>query len=210
VNPVPHMLGIFAKAPVPGRVKTRLAADIGEGPAAEWYARAIEAVFRTTDALSVPVQRVLFFDPPDAEASFADMEHVPDMRVPQTSGDLGARMHKAFGWCFAHGARAVALIGTDAPTLPASLIDAAWSGLERADVVLGPATDGGYYLIALHEPRPRLFSNMPWSTNVVLDATVARAEQAELRVHQLATWQDVDTAADLAALGAEWAPKPSK
>ena len=198
------MLGIFAKAPVPGRVKTRLAADIGAEEAADWYARAIRVVFQRSAKAWRGAERVLFFDPPDAEAVFAAMPCVPQQRVAQVPGDLGARMCAAFDYCFERGADRPVLIGSDAPTLPMERVGKAWQALAANDLVLGPATDGGYYLIGLRRRCPELFADVAWSTDTVLDTTQARAARSGLTTHLLDVWSDVDTGADLEALGPEW------
>lgn len=198
------MLGIFAKAPVPGRVKTRLAAAVGPERAARWYARAVGTVFRRTRAAWPDVERVLFYDPPDAEATFAHMPDVPAHRRAQRGPDLGARMAAALEYCLAAGAERPVLIGTDAPTMPMARLGDAWTALGSHDVVLGPTADGGYYLIGLRHLEPALFADIAWSTDRVLTATLARAAKLGCSVAQLEPWFDVDTADDLVRLGADW------
>jgi rSAM/selenodomain-associated transferase 1 len=120
-------------------------------------------------------------------------------------------MAAAFEWAFAQGARRVVLVGTDVPELAAGHLDEAISALARHDVVLGPATDGGYYLIALRKPVPALFSAMEWSTPGVFAETKKRAEEGGLAVHVLPALSDIDTIEDVRrdwpSLKA-WLPQP--
>jgi rSAM/selenodomain-associated transferase 1 len=116
----------------------------------------------------------------------------------QAAGDLGERMQAAFAAAFAAGSRRVAIIGTDCPGLRESHLTQAIALLDSYDVVLGPATDGGYYLLGLRELQPELFQNKEWSTATVLSDTVADAERLGLRVALLTELHDVDTADDLA------------
>lgn len=197
-------LGIFAKAPVAGQVKTRLAIDIGAAAAATWYAQSLRVIFTRTRAAWPEVERILFFDPPDAESAFDVFPAAPAHRVAQVGEDLGARMAAAFQYCFAQGAHGAVLIGSDAPTLPHAYLTEAWHALSTCDVVLGPAEDGGYYLIGLRAVQPALFTAVEWSTPTVLDVTMRRARALGLATHSVPEWFDVDTVHDLARLPAEW------
>ena len=120
---------------------------------------------------------------------------------PQPAGDLGHRMAAAFAEAFARGARRVAIIGTDVPWVSRDTVAEALAALDRDDVTLGPARDGGYYLRRPPRARPGLFADIAWSTAHVLPATLARARALGLRVHQLQPLTDLDTIADLRA---EW------
>ena len=201
-------LGIFAKAPVPGQVKTRLATTIGPDAAAQWYTQSLHVVFQRTAAAWPKVERVLFYDPPGAESAFDVFAAVPVHQTPQQGQNLGVRMAAALQYCFNYGMERVVLIGTDAPTVPMERLGEAWDALQDADVVVGPATDGGYYLIATRAPQPQLFEGIAWSTDAVLSATLARAADRDLRVQLLPEWFDVDTAEDLAALPPNWNAVP--
>ncbi len=193
-----------------GQVKTRLAADIGPEAAAALYQRFLHVIFQRTDVGWTRGPRVLFVDPPDAAGVFAAMPHAPACQVPQSGPDLGARMAAAFAYCFGGGADRVVLIGTDAPSMPMAHAEAAWEALAEHDVVLGPATDGGYYLIALRATQPALFQDVPWSTSRVLETTLHRAAELRLAVHLLPEWFDVDTVEDLAALQPGWDEEPAR
>jgi rSAM/selenodomain-associated transferase 1 len=189
-----RVLGLFAKRPEPGQVKTRLAA----ATSAAWAARLAAAFLRDTieRLSSVDAQRFLVFDPPDAAPFFTELVRDRFTLVPQESGDLGQRMSGFLQDQFRRGATAVVLVGIDSPTLPVECLERAFEALERAHVVLGPATDGGYYLIGCAPPLPPLFAGVRWSTPHVLGDTVARLPAPGSRVEVLAPWYDVDTLDD--------------
>jgi hypothetical protein len=192
---------VFVKYPEPGTVKTRLMPALGAETAAELYRALCEEVLQATVPRPGEYERLVFFAPP--EAAVAVRAWLPGVRVfPQAGADLGARMAAAFARAFERGAERVALIGTDAPAVSRQTVLDALAALDDADVVLGPAEDGGYYLLALGRPRPELFEGVSWSTATVLDETVARAEGAGLRSRLLARLGDIDTLEDLRA---QWA-----
>src|SRR5262249_5819617 len=190
-------LGVFAKRPAPGAVKTRLAAETSP----EWAA-AVAAAF-LHDVLgrlaAVEARRVLAFAPPDALPYFAEAARGRFSLTPQGDGDLGRRMAAFFQEQFAAGADRVVLVGTDSPTLPAARVEEAFADLRHADVVLGPATDGGYYLIGCARPVPALFEGVAWGGPRVLLESVGRLPAA-CRLALLPPWYDVDTLADWFAL----------
>lgn len=202
--PSVHLV-VVTKAPIPGRVKTRLTPPLSAAEAAQ-VARAL-----LEDTLSrvgrIPHTRlVVAVEPPEA---------VPFMRriapgaevVPQAAGDLGARMSAIVADRFARGASAVILIGSDHPILARAEIDQAVSWLQDGGdhLAIGPAEDGGYYLIGLTRPHPELFSRIPWSGPTVLQETLARARGANLQVLRLSAGRDVDTIEDLVRLQHELA-----
>jgi uncharacterized protein len=194
------VLLVFLKEPRPGAVKSRLAARIGPEHAAAVYRAMAEGQIRHTAPRTGEYERILLFDPPDAGPRLA--ERWPgEALAPQADGDLGQRMARAFAEAFAGGARRVALIGTDVPALAFEDVRDALDSLDGHDVAIGPATDGGYYLIALKGPHPELFEGIGWSGPDVLAHTLDRASQRDLSVRVLRTIGDVDTAEDLAA---EW------
>jgi rSAM/selenodomain-associated transferase 2/rSAM/selenodomain-associated transferase 1 len=119
---------------------------------------------------------------------------------PQQGRDLGERMDRAFRRAFREGAEAVILVGTDAPGLTPSMMKEGFRALEGADVVLGPAKDGGYTLIGLSAPRPELFRSIPWGTSEVLKETLAAVRASGLRARLLPELEDVDRPEDLALL----------
>jgi hypothetical protein len=191
---VSDALIVFLKHPTPGRVKTRLAACLGEADAASLYRAIAEELMRRTRSRTF---RRLAFHAPDATREAMD-EWMPgeDWHV-QSGADLGERMHRAFETAFATGARRVAIVGSDLPRLGEPEVRGALDALAGADVVVGPARDGGYYLLALKRPEPGLFTGIAWSTDTVLQATLERARSLGLSVQLLETRSDVDTAADV-------------
>lgn len=194
-------LGVFLKRPDPGAVKTRLARTIGDAAACELYRQLVADTLEWASAL--PRQRlVVFFSPDDAAKDCAALlpAGADAELVPQRSGHLGARMSAAFDELLRDGCERAALIGTDCPLLDRATVEQSYRNLARHDLVLGPADDGGYYLIALRRPRPALFRRVPWSTPAVLSRTLSRSLSAGLRHHLLPALSDVDTAADLAPL----------
>jgi len=191
---------VFLKHPEAGRVKTRLAPALGVEIAAALYRVLCEEALRATAPRPGEYERLVFFAPPEAAESVrAWLPGVP--LLPQLGGDLGARMGAAFARAFDRGAERVAIVGTDSPAVSRATVSDALDALDEADVVVGPAEDGGYYLLALGQPRAELFEGVAWSTPAVLDETLARAATGGLRVRQLARLRDIDTWADLRA---EW------
>ena len=184
------MFCVFAKDPTRG--KQRLVPAVGvEGAAA--LARAFLA-----DTLAlVPAQRHLW----------ADGEVPGEIHARQEGRDLGARILHALRSELSAGARSVVVVGTDAPTLPRRLLEEAVERLDggACDLVLGPAADGGYYLVGATGAGvlPSLFLDIPWSSERVLRVTLTRAYAAGLRVHLLPWWYDVDTPEDLRLLRAD-------
>ncbi len=189
-------LVVFVKEPRPGGVKTRLAAAVGPDAAAELYRALAESVLEATTPVPGEYERLVFFDPP--EARHALREWLPGVSLrAQARGELGERLADAFARAFGRGATRVAIVGSDAPGLTRETALQALEALTEADVVLGPAEDGGYYLIALRAPHPELVRGIDWSTPAVLRQTLERAAAAGLGVRQLEPLRDVDTLEDL-------------
>jgi rSAM/selenodomain-associated transferase 1 len=190
-------LAVFLKAPRPGTVKTRLAAQIGDRQALRLY-RVL--VVRTLAAVrDAGLEATVWFTPTDAVGEMRHWlgEHW-DFR-PQASGDLGARLAAAElavtrgrGWL---------AIGADCPRLDAELLRVATAVIARDEVALGPSRDGGYYLIGGRTPLPPLFEGIPWSTSGVLAETRARLARAGVPWRELPLLRDVDTADDARAEG---------
>lgn len=187
-----HLL-IFARYPELGRVKTRLAAGLGAERALTIYRQLLGHT--ETVVAPLPVERTLWLaaSPP---VGAAPLWPGTAQRLQPEVPDLGQRMSHAFDAAFAVGARRVVIIGTDCPGLSTALLRAAYHALHTTDVVLGPATDGGYYLLGLRGPQPALFQGISWSTDTVRRDTLATAHRQGLSVRELPTLQDVDTAQD--------------
>ena len=194
-TPEGRVLLVFAKLPEPGRVKTRLARTMGDRAAARIYSTIARSVVRSVRG--GPYEVVVCYDPPDRGAEverWLDMEGIH--LWPQGSGDLGARMAGAFERAFEQ-AREVCIIGTDAPDVDRSLVTTAFAQLDGAPMVLGPAEDGGYYLLALSRPQSELFRGIEWSTDRVAAQTRERASALGLTVYELPVLSDVDEPADV-------------
>jgi rSAM/selenodomain-associated transferase 1 len=187
------MLLIFAKAPTPGRVKTRLATRIGESAATAAYRRLANQT--AAAAATAKVDRVtVYYDPPGNEPETMVrllLGHEHWLYTPQAQGDLGVRLRQAFAATLTIAQRVV-IIGTDCPQLDGALITSAFSALRETPLVLGPACDGGYYLIGLSCLHPELFTDIAWSTSTVLEQTLARASIASITPHILPMLEDVD------------------
>lgn len=187
---------VFAKAPRPGTVKTRLAADVGDAEATRIY-RALGS--GVVDAVRTgPWTTVVCYAPADARPEMRRWLGDPHLVFrPQAGGDLGRRMERAVEDAFAEGADAVCVVGADTPCIDGGLVDRAFHALEDHDVVLGPAKDGGYWLVGVDRPRPELFRDVPWSTPRVLEVTRARVRAAGLREQLLPVLADVDRLDDV-------------
>ncbi|MBM3838107.1 MAG: glycosyltransferase [Verrucomicrobia bacterium] len=184
---------IFLKAPRIGSVKTRLAAAIGPTPAAAAYRTLVEALL---DRLAGCAGIELHYTPEDALEEICPWLRPGWTARPQCSGDLGQRLQTAFQSSFTAGARRTLVIGSDCPFIGPPDIEAAWSALTDHDVVLGPATDGGYWLIGLNAPQEHLFKGISWSTETVLRETLNRCQTSGLRTVLLRELRDVDTKED--------------
>ena len=192
-----HLL-VFARVPALGRVKSRLAVGIGEPAALAVYHELLAITHTAVAGAGVPAT-VWLADTAGPEPTVTEAQEWPDFTTRcQQTGGLGQRMTAAFAAAFAAGAGRVAIIGTDCPGLRAAHLTQALMLLASHDVVLGPATDGGYYLLGLSQPQPQLFEKKAWSTDSVLADTLADAHRLGLRVALLAELRDVDTADDLA------------
>jgi rSAM/selenodomain-associated transferase 1 len=184
-------IAVFAKVPRPGAVKTRLISALGAEGAAALQARLIDRTLAKAHAVPAAVACLWLA---------GQIEHYP---VPsgqrweaQQGADLGARMAQAFLVTLARS-RACVLIGTDCPALAPAHIQCAFEQLEQHDVVVVPAEDGGYVLIALKAPQPRLFEDIRWGGPTVMQETRARIDTAGLRACYLPALPDLDTPADL-------------
>jgi hypothetical protein len=186
-----NVLIVVAKQPAPGQTKTRLVPPLSVEQAAALY----EGFLRDTLDLmrGVPgVQRVIAYLPHEARDYFAQL--APDFDLlPQTGDDLGARLDHALTHYLQLGDGSAVIMNSDGPTLPIEYLRRAFEVLiDPGDVVLGPSDDGGYYLIGLRKPAPRLLREVRMSTPQVLADTVHIARQENLRVALLPPWYDVD------------------
>lgn len=189
-SPDSSHLVILAKAPLVGMVKTRLAADLGVDGAWAAYVELLETSMAKLAALS---SVTLCYTPDDAEPSLRHYVCPGWSTRPQGAGDLGTRLARTFEAAFRASYSKVVIIGTDCPYLEASDIHAAWDALDQSDLVIGPALDGGYWLIGLRRSEPGLFQEIQWSTELVYDQTIRKAESLGLSVVCLRVLEDIDT-----------------
>jgi rSAM/selenodomain-associated transferase 1 len=184
---------VFLRAPRPGAVKSRLAATVGPDRALAIYRDLAERVLA---AIPAGFEVELRYTPDSAGSEVTGWARPGWQLAPQGEGDLGARLQRAADDAWARGARRVLVIGTDSPEITGRDLHDARSALESHDVVLGPALDGGYWLIGLRQPLPGIFHGIPWSTAEVLATTVSAAQAAGRTVHRLRPLGDIDTEAD--------------
>lgn len=189
-----RLLLIFVKHPVQGEVKTRLAAEIGDPKALAAYVRLLAHTRRTAEGVSCA--KAVWYGNAIPDADLWSETGWP--RLPQQGGDLGARMQHAFQWGFAAGYRHLLIIGSDCGELRPEHLESAFRALEHCDAALGPAADGGYYLLGLRQMAEAVFTGKAWSTDQVFQATLDDLHAAGLNTCLLPRLSDVDTAADLA------------
>ncbi|MBK6697121.1 MAG: TIGR04282 family arsenosugar biosynthesis glycosyltransferase [Myxococcales bacterium] len=202
-------IAVMAKRPALGTVKTRL------GPllSADEILRLYEAFLgdKIEQVRTVRGARVVVaVAPPDPPASVTPWTGDDVTLVAQEGADLGARLFHLAERHFAASAAPLLIVDSDTPTLPPTFFEEAFAALETggAHVVLGPAADGGYYLIGLRAPWKELFEGVAWSTSRVLSQTLDRANANQLAVHLLQSWRDIDTPADLMGLARELERRP--
>jgi rSAM/selenodomain-associated transferase 1 len=189
---------VFVRAPERGAVKTRLAAAIGDEAALRIYRRLAEHTLREAAALARDgVQLRVHHTPAHAGDAVRAWLGAGPVYLPQAEGDLGARMEDAFARAFAAGAERVVIVGSDLPDVSAELLRRAFDRLDAHPAVLGPARDGGYYLLGLTRPVDGIFDGIAWSTPEVLAATLARFRAAGIQPAMLEELADVDEAGDL-------------
>jgi len=186
---------IFVKEPVPGKVKTRLAASIGDSAALDVYGR----LLAHTDQISDGFKRYIFYaGNPEKIKHFSKAN---DIWEEQNAGNLGERMSAAFTFVFDQGHQGAIIIGSDCAQLAKEGIERAVDEVNEGRNVLGPALDGGYYLLGLPQHDPTLFVDMPWSTDRVAQITRERMIGQGKTPVELPTLRDVDYLEDLKAIG---------
>lgn len=204
-------IAVMAKAPEPWRVKTRLIPALGADGAAR-LARAFlldSATIAGRAARRASGTAYVLASPDGSCAALGELTGLA--ALPQGGGDLGARIVAAFAALFARGHAPVLLLGADAPTLPERHVAEALALVSErpGHAVFGPASDGGYWCVALASPAPSLFEGIAWGTATVLEATCAAAARAGIPVALAAPWHDIDAPDDLAALAGELDADPA-
>lgn len=198
-------LCIFTRYPEAGTTKTRLIPALGADCAA-CLQHAMTTHVLTVAASVAKGRRIAV----EVRFEGGDMDLMRDAfgnqfaYRPQGDGDLGARMLRCIGDHFGSGDSRVVIVGSDVPGVDAGILSAAFDGLENHDLVIGPAQDGGYYLIGLRTDVPVIFQNVAWGTEDVLRQTLETAERLGLSVCMLTTLADVDRPADLQVLEEAW------
>lgn len=219
-----RLLLVFLKEPIPGRVKTRLAADVGDNEATRFYKAMVEVQLQQLHGLNDT--RIRFCYAPDDAGDAISFWLLPKMNAStgpndhlflapsspfksethqevelhaQGEGDLGTRLNRAFAQGFEDGFNEIAVIGTDCPDCGSRWINAAFARLSSSPDrhgIIGPCPDGGYYLLALKSHTPALFTDIPWSSEHVLTATQTAAQEAGLHIEELPPLSDIDNLDD--------------
>jgi rSAM/selenodomain-associated transferase 1 len=196
------ILGVFAKVPRPGHVKTRLGEEIGMEKAAKFYAESLAWLLLRLSTENR--EFVLFFAPKSEYERLLTMYPLLESMdcQPQKGDDLGERMLNGIKYLYEEYESTPVLLGSDSPDLPFDRLDRAYEELNdsRTDLVLGPSRDGGYYLIGMNEPHEELFLGMEWSHSDVTEETLRRARQNDLTHTLLEPWRDYDRPEDVTAV----------
>ena len=186
---------IFTRNPELGKVKTRLAKTIGDKRTLEIYKELL--LHTRNETQDIDCDKFLFYDTTIVENDIWSRAHFN--KELQTSGDLGTKMQAAFDSLFNKGYDHCVVVGSDLFDLKAGIIESAFNALQNNDAVVGPAEDGGYYLLGLNQSTPAVFTNKEWGTATVFKSTMNDLEK--LQVKLLATLNDIDTFEDLERSG---------
>ncbi len=187
-----NALIIFIKNPIRGKVKTRIAATVGDDEALAIYQKLLDFTKKTT--LSVTVKRYLFYSEAIENNDTWSLDFFD--KKQQYGANLGERMKNAFESVFSEGYTKVAIIGSDCLELSPEILNNAFEKLEKNDFVIGPADDGGYYLIGMNHFMPSVFDNIQWSEAKVFDDTVEKINRLNKKYSCLPTLSDTDTEID--------------
>lgn len=189
---------LFTRYPEPGRTKTRLIPALGKEGAADLQRRMTEYMYAQLRLLQQQRTVSLEVRYDGGNQNYMKQWLASDIPlVPQGEGDLGARLQRCFTDGFAARTKRVIIVGADCPSLTAGIMEKSLDTLCQNDLVLGPAHDGGYYLIGLNRPVPSLFDDIPWGTDQVLTTTLALAKKMDLTISLLGPLADVDRPEDL-------------
>ncbi len=187
---------VFAKAPEPGKVKTRLIPLLGKVAASEFYSKmASDIISRLAESKLCPM--ILYCHPDTTHLFFEQHAKKFNLKLRSQQGmNLGERMFHAVKWALDSSSKVI-IIGTDCPSYSAHYIEEAVNQLDKYAVVVGPATDGGYVLIGMKQAHHQLFSDIEWGTNTVLQATVTKIKENKLSYFLLSPLNDIDEPGDL-------------
>ncbi|MFM7363381.1 MAG: TIGR04282 family arsenosugar biosynthesis glycosyltransferase [Cuspidothrix sp.] len=196
-----HLI-IFTRYPEPGKTKTRLIPALGEVSAANLHRRMTEYTVSQVQELAKMIRISLEVRFTGGKLQKMQNWLGNDLEYhSQGEGDLGVRMERSLTNAFKQEAEQVIIIGTDCPDLNCQILVTAFEKLKNFNLVLGPALDGGYYLIGLQQPRPELFTNIPWGTDQVLMETLKIATSGDLSIYSLPPLADIDRPEDLKTTG---------
>jgi rSAM/selenodomain-associated transferase 1 len=194
---MPGVLAVFAKRPIPGRVKTRLTSRWTSEQAAEFYWAMVQDIWHRVSEIG-RIEPMLFVDEYCDE--FTDLAAGSRIEL-QTNGDLGARMHACLQQLTKDQLTSSLIIGTDSPSVPVEYLETAFSLLEASnDAVLGPTEDGGYYLVGCRQAHPDMFKGVSWSTESTFAGTRDAFNACGLHTRLASVWWDVDTPDDVERL----------
>jgi uncharacterized protein len=187
------LLIIFYRNPTIGQVKTRLAVTIGKEKALEVFRRLASHTKQITESLTI--DKIVFYS--DSIDLMDIWPNAKYLKALQQGNDLGEKMKNSFAAAFESGYDSVCIIGTDCYELETRIIAQAFEALVSDDVVIGPASDGGYYLLGMRRFHPELFDDKQWSTETVFERTVSDIQSLGLKYSKLRRLRDVDTEGDL-------------
>ena len=186
-----HAILYFVKYPQAGKVKTRLAKTIGDQEAARLYKQLAEQNFLVIRACK-NADLIVMFDPPEDHVRINQWIPRADRYIPQEGLILGERLINAFKWAFDDGYQKVTAFGSDTLELTTIIVEQSFVALTEVDVVIGPAKDGGYYLIGVSSHQPQLFENIHWSTSEVFSQTHQAITASKLKLKILCPLEDLD------------------
>jgi hypothetical protein len=186
----------MSRAPIPGKTKTRLQSHLKPDECAELHRAFLKDISNKLENIKKQYQTLdlfLSYTPEGSENLFDDLIGDNFNLILQKGKDLGARMYNSISEAYSKTDEPVIVTGSDLPSLPAEIITEAVAALKEKDLVIGPAADGGYYLIGMQTPHPFLFASNEWGSDLVLIKTLKLAAEHNLQIHFLPEWYDVDT-----------------
>lgn len=189
-------LVLMSRAPIPGKTKTRLHSHLKPEECAELHRAFLKDISNKLENIKQQYQTLdlfLSYTPEGSEDLFTDLISDSFNLIIQDGKDLGERMYNSIIEAYNKTDEPVIITGSDLPSLPAEIITEAVAALKEKDIVIGPAVDGGYYLIGMQKPHPSLFTYNEWGSDSVLIKTLKSASEDNLKIHFLPEWYDVDT-----------------
>lgn len=194
-----NTIAVMLKAPVAGHVKTRLVPPLTQENAAELYKCFIKDIFAKIDKLKA-IDVFAAFIPAGSKEIIKKIIPKKVSLIPQKGIDLGERLANLFSELFAKGYKKVVVIGSDSPDMPIKYIKMAFDELKNDKIVFGPAEDGGYYLVGMNRFHKKIFENIQWSTDNVLNESLKIARKEGIDAFLLPKWYDIDIYSDLQRL----------